>query len=170
MKILTTTFFIFLLVQLNAQKSPVVNLDGLCTCISTAMEEDNDHPNFYKYQTKILSEAHVISTDNKEEIKKKVQDFWKKNENLLFCDSLDFNVPNGSIVKLAVARRFEDFIDDVTETWNVDLNKIDASDNKTVLDYVKSEIELRKGSLHEPVLKRYYKKLRDAGAKHKSEL
>ncbi|SFN99368.1 hypothetical protein SAMN05421741_11623 [Paenimyroides ummariense] len=146
------------------------NLDGLCAVVSSLREESAESEHEYVYQTKILSAAGVSNEDSEETIRKKVQTFWKQNEAKLICDSPDFNVPNGSIVKFAVARRFEAFIDDVTESWGVDLNKIDSSDNRTVLDYVKSEIEKHKETPIESILKRYYRKLRAAGAKHKSEL
>lgn len=146
------------------------NLDGLCAAISSHREESESIEQIYVYQTKILAASGVKMGDSKDEIKRKVQIFWKNNEKKLICDSPDFNVPNGSIIKFAVARRFEDFIDDVTATWGVDLNMVDTSDNRTVLDYVKNEQEKYKRTPIETILRRYYKKLRDAGAKHKNEL
>lgn len=164
------TFLLLMSIQIKAQEEPIVNLDGLCAVVSSQREESNISSNLYVYQTKILDFAGVKNGDNEKEIREKVQLFWKKNQRRLICDSPDFNVPNGSIVKLAVARRFEDFIDDITETWKVDFNYLDKSDEKTVLDYVENEIEKYRGTPIELILKRYYKKLRDAGAKHKNEL
>ncbi|PUV25126.1 hypothetical protein [Sphingobacterium athyrii] len=46
----------------------------------------------------------------------------------------------------------------------VDLNMIDISDSRTVLDYVRSEQEKYKNTPIETMLKRYYKKLCDEGA------
>ena len=57
---------------------------------------------------------------------------------------------------------------DVTE-WGVDLNKIDPADGKTVLDYVKEELEKKKGTALESNLKDYYKLMKDAGAKHRKD-
>lgn len=161
---------LFSLFSILKAQEKITHLDGLCAAVSTAEEEEVNHKNIYVYQTIIEKYAKVNDQDNGEEIKRKIQIFWKEYSDILFCDALDFNVPKGSIIKLAVARRFENFIDDVTETWNVDLNKIDRSDNMTVLDYVRKELEMRNGTPHEPVLKRYYKKFRSYGAKHKDEL
>ena len=54
--------------------------------------------------------------------------------------------------------------------WKVNLNKVDKTDGRTVLDYIKDQIERNKGLATEPVLQGYYNQLKKAGAKHRVEL
>jgi hypothetical protein len=54
--------------------------------------------------------------------------------------------------------------------WKAILNRIDRWDNKTVLDYVDSEIVRNAGSDSEKVLRGYRVTLESAGAKRRGEL
>ena len=47
---------------------------------------------------------------------------------------------------------------------------VDASDGRTVLDYVGDEREKARGTSNEAVMQRYYEMLRREGAKHRREL
>lgn len=91
---------------------------------------------------------------------------WAKEEPKLTCNNFSFRVSHGSIIKYAISQLHDVFIFDVTYIWNVPLNKIDAYDNKTVLDFAKGEIERNKGTAIEKSLESYYSQIRAAGAKH----
>lgn len=126
----------------------------------------------FRYQRKILEAAGVnLETDTEERIGEKVSQMWK------LCDELDitianntkFDVGNGNVIKFAVNLKFDEFVIDMAR-WGVDLNKVDVTDGRTVLDYTRSQVERNKGLPHEPVLRRYYDMFRKAGARHKDEL
>lgn len=51
-----------------------------------------------------------------------------------------------------------------------DLNHVDASDGRTVLDYVDGELERQQASPNEATLRHYRNELRKAGAKHAGEV
>ncbi|MBW8359258.1 MAG: hypothetical protein K0M63_05560 [Weeksellaceae bacterium] len=146
-------------------------LRGLCMFVSSKEEDPFPQGRFvWKYQRKLLEAACInVKIDSEEEIGKKIAKVWAENESTLICNNTKFDVANGSIIKFAVNLKFDEFLIDVTK-WKVNLNKVDETDAKTVLDYVHSQIEANKGLATEPVLKRYYQMLKDAGAKHKSEL
>ena len=124
----------------------------------------------YKYQ-RYIHEAACVSPGDKEEIRiKKIQSMWTAFENQLICNNVQFDVPNGSVIKYAATSMFDQFIRDVI-SWKVNLNKVDQTDGKTVLDYVKGELDRRSvDSDSAETLRAYYQMLREAGAKHKSEL
>ena len=85
-------------------------------------------------------------------------------------DNLGKQITNGNILKLAVARRFDSVIENAAQVWKVNLNVVDDSDKKTVLDYVQDQIKVFKNTRNEAELQGYYKVFRAAGAKHASEL
>lgn len=147
------------------------NLKSLCALVGEQSEDpDSNSPNLYLYQTKVFEGACVnIEKDNKEVVKKKIQALWAKFEDKLICDSPLFNSPQGSVIKYAVSRKFEPFLEDVVQ-WGVNLNRIDPIDQQTVLDYVKNEMVRVKGTSMEVKMKAYYQILRNGGAKHKAEL
>ncbi|MNI27394.1 hypothetical protein D3C73_811290 [compost metagenome] len=76
---------------------------------------------------------------------------------------------DGNLLKYVVSYRFTEFIDDAIR-WRLPLNKIDYTDNRTLLDYVKYHTVKNKGNALEELYQVYYDKLRSAGAKHRTEL
>ncbi len=146
-------------------------LRGLCMFVDSKEKDPNPQGRFvWKYQRKLLEAACIdVKKDSEEDIGKKIAKVWQENESTLICNNTKFDVANGNIIKFAVNLKFDEFLIDVTQ-WKVNLNKVDASDGRTVLDYVQMQIEENKGLASEPVLKKYYEMLKKAGAKHKKEL
>ncbi len=155
------------------EKKPCPNAehmsDSLCIAISGRQKDSTGEFDFH-YQKIIHEAACVNKNDSEEEKIRKIQKMWKTLEDVTICNSTEFSVQDGSIVKLAVEVLSDDFIFDVTDVWKVDLNKVDKWDNRTVLDFVRDEIERHRGSAIEGTLRSYYNQLRAAGAKHGSEL
>lgn len=124
----------------------------------------------YEYQRKFLEAACVdTGKDSPEVIQNKIKVAWSKFETELKCSSVSFDVTDGNIIKYAVTTEFEEFVDDAIK-WKVNLNKIDDSDGRTVLDYVQYHIQKNKGNELQERFQYYYLKLKQAGAKHKTEL
>jgi hypothetical protein len=146
-------------------------LRGLCGYVGNFTKDDLPQGRYeYTYQRRILEAACVdINKDSDEEISRKIALVWKENEDALICNNTQFDVGNGSVIKYAVISGFDHFVFDIA-TWKINLNKIDETDGRTVLDYVKYHLDRAKGTASERRLKLYYAVLKDAGAKHKSEL
>lgn len=124
----------------------------------------------YMYQQRLLAAGCVDLAKDSEQVRaQKIQNAWKMYEEDLKCNSVTFDVKDGHILKFAIADKFDEFIDDVIK-YRLNLNKVDASDGMTVLDYVKHHINRTKGTAIEGKYQSYYNKLKQAGAKHKSEL
>lgn len=125
----------------------------------------------YMYQATIYENAKTDERwDSPAVLRKKVGHFWWTNHAALTTDNSEFNVPNGSVVKFGIKKMNEDFVVDVIETWKIPLNLVDAADGRTFLDYIQFELSKAEGNALEPILKRYYKRFRAAGAKHRAEL
>lgn len=151
----------------NAEK-----LEQICSSVNAMEPDDGPSPTYrYFYQRQVMEAACVDSENDSVEVRnEKIGRMWKAFENKeLVCNSLQFDVPNGNIIKYAAMMNFDTFIRDVIR-WNVNLNKVDAFDGRTLLDYLSFHIERTKGGEIEKKLKYYYGILRKAGAKHKSEL
>lgn len=146
-------------------------LRGLCMNVGAFDEEPEPSGRYiWTYQRKILEAACVdLEKDSEEVIAQKISRVWNENEDSLVCSSTRFDVPRGNILKFAVNMKFTAFIGDMIQ-WKVNLNKVDATDNKTVLDYIEDQIQRNKGYSVEQTLNMYYRVLREAGAKHRREL
>lgn len=143
---------------------------GLCDELRMKRKTKNDEFNKYTYQTAIKEASCVDEEKDSEAVRNaKIQKFWSTFEDQLICDANDFNVERGNLLKFAVAKRFEEFIDDAID-WGVNLNRIDPLDHRTLLDYVEYEIQRNKGNALEEELKGYRENLRAAGAKYAKEL
>ena len=143
-------------------------LRNLCMMIGDHMP-DPKTPEKYMYETRLFQAGCVNEGDSEEVIREKIRVAWNTYEDDLKCTNTMFDVSDGHLLKYAVVSYFDDFLDDAVR-WKVNLNKVDAADNRTVLDYIKYHMEKSKGGALELKLKSYYDKLRAAGAKHKSEL
>ncbi len=158
--------------RLNKKCPDVSKLGDLCGAVGF-MESDKDPNSSYlhSYQRKVYEAACAdYDNDSDEEISRKVNILWNSYPEKFKCSNTSFDVPQGSILKFAVAKRFQDFIVDAAQIWKVDLNKVDPSDGRTLLDYVKKELDQSIGTAGEKHLRLYYSVLRQAGAKYKSEL
>ena len=134
-------------------------------------DEVSSGPKYRYYYQRQVFEASCASLDEPADVRnKKIAVMWKRFENKeLICNNLQFDVANGSVIKFAAARLIDPFIRDVIK-WQIDLNKVDETDNRTVLDYVQFHAERARGGALEPKLRGYYDMLRAAGAKHRHEL
>lgn len=143
-------------------------LKNICMTISGRML-DKDKKHKYLYQTKILEAACVGANDSQAVTSEKVSKAWAMFESDMLCTTPAFDVPQGSILKYAFHQEFDDFLNDAIR-WKVDLNSVDSSDGRTLLDYVQDYVMKNKGNDLEQRYANYYLKLREAGAKHRSEL
>lgn len=144
---------------------------GICMYLDSAEKESSfTEPWIWKWQTKFLGAARVdIEKDSDDVVAAKVRKMWNANEELFICNNTKFDVANGSLIKFAVNLKFDEFMIWMAK-WKVNFNKIDEMDGKTVLDYIRAQIESHKGLPTEPTLKRYYDMVRKAGGRHKFEL
>jgi hypothetical protein len=145
-------------------------LDNICMNIGSQSLASKSEPFSYVFQRKFYEAACVIvGVDDEETEKAKIRKMWSASKHRLTCTDLQFDVQDGNILKYAVSKKFGEFLEEAI-WWGVDLNWMDKSDGRTVLDYVKYQIDRNKGQSIERKLQHYYKILREAGAKHKSEL
>ncbi len=119
-----------------------------------------------RFEQRILQAAGVTPEDTDAELRAKVGDLFEVH--LPLCDG--FNVSRGSIIKYAVAARTYDFLYDVANVWDVDLNIPDASDGRNVLDYLDVEISKNVGKPLEAELTVYRDMLVRAGARTTAQL
>jgi hypothetical protein len=141
-------------------------LSALCSAVGDGTEEEISSDNQYVYQTYIYDASCVNGTDSSHIKKKKINAFWDKYGKTVYCSNYGFN---GSLIKFAVNKRIDDFIHDVTEEWSLDsniLNQPDKQDGRTVLDYVRDEMNKPASPALKQKLQLYYNKLQAAGAKH----
>lgn len=147
------------------------NPRSFCTAVeSKALELNPPHATvLYQYQTELAVAADVLESDSEAVLNAKIRKFINANMPRLTCNMINFNPRDGNILKLAVARQFDGFINDALDQWKIDLNQIDKADGLTVLDYIRDRRALA-GPTYARTLGRYYERFRRAGAKHASEL
>ena len=150
-------------------------LTNICSSIGGFVKDPAPRGDYsYMYQRKIYDAACVdLQKDSEALMKRKIQEMWRIDERQprprMTCNNLQFDVASGNILKFAVRKRFQEFLEDAV-WWGVHLNRVDASDQRTVLDYVKDELDRTSHPSTRSTLQAYYQILREGGAKHRSEL
>lgn len=146
-------------------------LEKICLAITDKTAAPDESPLQYRYEEKLYAAACADpKRDSPAVVAKKIRFMWGKLTPNLRCARVDFDVSNGSILKYAVRMKAFDLIDQAAKTWQVDLNVVDSSDRRTLLDYVQKEMDRNRGTSLEDVLRNYYELLRGHGARHLSEL
>lgn len=143
-------------------------LRGVSAMVGSHMK-DRSGKNEWLYQTRFLEAACVEQNDSEEIKNQKIRETWHLLEDDLIANSSQFDVVDGNILKYAASTKNDAFIRDAIK-WGVNLNRVDPSDNRTVLDYISFHIERHKGNALEGMFAHYYKLLKAGGAKHKNEL
>jgi hypothetical protein len=154
--------------------SRAFDVPSFCSAVDSQVEASADmaswHPSIlYYYQAMLVKAAGVQPNESDEAAFAKIRAFMDSAENLT-CRTPNFVPANGNIYKLAVARQSSGFLDDALAHWHVDLNRVDAIDHKTVLDYIADRRKAAGSSAFGLTLDRYYKRFRAAGALHAAEL
>ena len=141
----------------------------LCNAINDQVPEARNGTRF-NYETRIYGGASVnLLRDPPAHVAKKIQHWWLTNFDALTCDLLGFSVKGGSILKLALQRDSNHFINDVVRRWGLWLNGRDFT-GQTVLDFIEAEMERNRGLPWENVMRRYRTLFERAGAKRAADL
>ncbi len=95
----------------------------------------------YNYEKRIWEASCInIGIDDEETILKKLRIFWNKYKTKCTCDSLDFHIPNGNLLKFALSQKMPELIETLADAYGLDINFIDPKDGMNLLDYVLSQI------------------------------
>ena len=159
-----------------AQQCP--NGERLANICMTMSSMSRDAGGELNYQKLVMQAACVADSGDEATTSRKVQQMWSRYQDKLVCSNTRFDVQDGSMLKFAVSMRNEDFLFDAACMWKVDLNRIDPSDGRTVLDYTFDEYIQHQDSVIGKTLKSYYDLLRhgcEGGrktivARHRDEL
>lgn len=141
----------------------------LCNAVNDQVPEAN-HGTRFNYETRIYGASSVhLLRDPPAHVAKKVQHWWLSNSDALTCDLLGFSVKGGSLLKLALQRDSNHFINDVVRRWGLWLNGRDFT-GQTVLDFIESEMVRSSGTPNENAMRRYRTLFERFGAKRAADL
>ncbi len=141
----------------------------ICNFVSNQLSAD-DLSIRYVYRERIYKLASANPRrDPPDYLARKIQHLWARQNQDFRCHQLGFSVVDGGILKMAIERNANEFINDVVRRWRLWLNSRDYT-GTTVLDYVDQELVRALGHNMEPVLRRYRNLLIAGGAKHAAEL
>lgn len=147
----------------------------LCSNIgSRSKDEAEDSRFFYLYEKTLwqMSGARA-DVDTEDMAKRKVRLMWDLHHDALACDAPGLR--NGNLLKYGVYNYFIHFIKELAIDYQLNLNFIDPSDNRTVLDYTRDMLtDLRGRNINNAAqveeLQYVFDVLRKAGAKFSAEL
>jgi hypothetical protein len=110
-------------------------LGKLCKQITQRhMIPDAEGFNYFKYHDTFETLA-CAKGKSEAEIRTRVQAMWSQNVKRIKCSLGGYNLHQHNFVKYAISMPFNEFISDLVETYQVDLNFKDPVDNKTPLEF-----------------------------------
>ena len=125
----------------NCPEPERVDYAKICSYTRDKKIAEEESPVNYLFQEKLLEMSCVdLKNDSQETIIQKVNCMWNKYKTKFACDSLEFNVPNGNVLKFTLNFNFADFIYTMGNCYNVDFTFVDPADGKTLLEYLDKEI------------------------------
>jgi hypothetical protein len=158
-------------------------LPGICADVFQKFLAEPGSRHRYLYSQKIYDAAGVSAEDYAGPTglrlnargRAKIQAMWSRALERgpggpLQCDLPNFDVRSGSILKYAVKVQNFMLLPMAIQLWQVPLDAVDASDGRTLLDYVEAEMRRVKGTDTEQSLSTYRRMLINAGAKRCTEL
>jgi hypothetical protein len=157
----------------NWRRNGVLDVQELCAGVmSQTLENEPQHDSvLYMYQSEIYDAAGVVRRDTEAQVNAKVRKLLNANMPRLLCTGIGAVPNNGNLLKTAVSRMSDDFIDYVLEDWKLDLNQVDAVDGRTVLEHIALKRDsYRPDQAPYRIFQRYYERFRAAGAKTRAEL
>lgn len=119
-----------------------IDYKALCADIGSKAKVPEKEQEFYEYtyERRILQLACVnIGVDDEETTKRKLVLFWNKYKKNCKCDSVEFNVQNGNILKFAISQNMPTVIETLA-SYGLDINFIHPADGLNLLDYIIQQI------------------------------
>ena len=184
MKKLLTLFVIAFTLNLSAQvvdKCPPPTKEEFSRICSDLYARDESETSgtglSYAYQEKLWKiSCAIVGKDNIDVARKKIQNMWMENRQNFRCYNYPTSIATDkNITKFSLDTGFTGFISEGVKKYKFDMNFLDPSDNKTLLDFVfEQEQEIRKtipiNTERADEYNRIYKMLVENGAKHSWEL
>ena len=145
-------------------------LKGICGYVYDRTRAPAGSGHRYVYGRLMEEAAGVTPADDATTKKRKVQMLWRDNQSVFTCTASNFNLANGNLLKYSVSSRSYNFINTALGQWELELNFIDPVDRRTLLDYLRRELDANRGNSDESALKNLYDASRERGAKFCYEL
>jgi hypothetical protein len=126
-------------------KRPAVSdFKAICSDISARTKAPaNESESYEFYYEKRIWELSCANpgTDDEKTANAKINKMWNKYKKDFKCDTLDFALSNGNILKFSLSQKMPEVIETLAGTYGLDINFVDPKDNMNVLDYVNNEIK-----------------------------
>lgn len=139
-------------------------------CIAIKDSEKNTNKNIQgpKYHEYLWNLACVKPKDSPDEAKMKIFKMWDAYKTKFNCTGFTgVSVSDGNILKFSIDVGFPTIVETLMERYNFDINFVDPTDSKTILDFVHDRIkESKNGSEELADFQELYKDLKDKGAIH----
>lgn len=140
-------------------------LRGICNHVIDPEDHDGEQIHIKK-----LKDAACVRPGDSPEVEGiKIRAMWDKYEDKLVCDSIAFSVIGGNIIKATLLVKNKDFMETLMD-WKVNLNRVDPADQRTVMDYIRDELNKNPPPYNKQFLEGFYRRLKNKGAKHRTEL
>jgi hypothetical protein len=115
-----------------------------------------------------------VGVDTPEQAKRKIQCMWNKYKEEFRCDAhSDVTLSNANVLKFSVDTGFPAFLITAIKKYELDVNFKDLTDNKTILDFVESQLKYYRNSTFTSKANEYqrtYDLLIKYGAKRATDL
>lgn len=147
-------------------------LRNLCMFVADRTPASDDAPGFrYQWEVRLARVARADGPVDTPEESARLQAAWRRfqQHGMLVCNSLQFDVVNGSVLKLAVSTLDEPFVA-FAARHQLGLDHVDVSDGRTALDDVRDRIQRAPGAEVAATLRRLQEVMRRAGARYRDEV
>ncbi len=99
----------------------------------------------YNYEWRIWKLAGVDpNIDTRNTARPKIQKFWNKYKHKFICNESSFPMLDGSLLKYSAHYDFFDLLETLLMSYNLDINFIDSSDDKNVIDFIDDDLKRQK--------------------------
>ncbi|MFM7404145.1 MAG: hypothetical protein ACKO1N_08660 [Erythrobacter sp.] len=124
----------------------------------------------FEYERAINEAACTSPAEPIEIQREKIQRLWNNHQQSFRCTANNFDVNEGNVLKYAIKTRSFSLVNAAIARSELNLNYVDPSDGRTILDYVDEELRLNRGSTNEFQLQEFFNVMRSRGAKFAHEL
>lgn len=148
----------------------ITKVRGICSVVYERLRAPESSGYRFEYERYMREAACADKAPlDSEENMTRLRKLWSDNPSAFTCDSTDFDVANGSLLKYSVSSRSMNFLNSAYK-WKLDVNRVDKTDGRTLMDYLYKEVLRNRGTNMEPQLQQLVDAFRKAGGKFQCEI